>query len=83
MAWVAFDRAANAVGGGGVRRLGSAVARAVVADVAAHLQQVAKIVGVSDDLDRVQRCESDAQAAFGQHATPFTDSRLGKVTGAL
>jgi Cof subfamily protein (haloacid dehalogenase superfamily) len=41
----------------------------VVADVTEHLQQVAKIVGVSDDLDRVQRCEADAQAAFGQHAT--------------
>jgi Cof subfamily protein (haloacid dehalogenase superfamily) len=40
----------------------------VVPDVAAHLQQVAKIVGVSDDLDRVQHCEADAQAAFGQHA---------------
>jgi hydroxymethylpyrimidine pyrophosphatase-like HAD family hydrolase len=24
---------------------------------------------VSDDLERVQRCEADAQAAFGQHAT--------------
>jgi hydroxymethylpyrimidine pyrophosphatase-like HAD family hydrolase len=41
----------------------------VVADVGDHLQQVAKIVGVSDDLDRVQRCEADSQAAFGQHAT--------------
>jgi Cof subfamily protein (haloacid dehalogenase superfamily) len=41
----------------------------VVADVAADLQQVAKIVGVSDDLDRVKRCEADAQAAFGQEAT--------------
>ena len=41
----------------------------VVANVAEHLEQVAKIVGVSDDLDRVQRCEADAQAAFGQHAT--------------
>ena len=41
----------------------------VVADVAEYLQQVAKIVGVSDDLDRVRRCEADAQAAFGQHAT--------------
>jgi Cof subfamily protein (haloacid dehalogenase superfamily) len=41
----------------------------VVTDVAEHLQQVAKIVGVSDDLDRVQRCEADAQSAFGQHAT--------------
>jgi hypothetical protein len=41
----------------------------VVADVAENLQQVAKIVGVSDDLDRVKRCEADAQAAFGQQAT--------------
>jgi hypothetical protein len=41
----------------------------VVADVREHLQQVAKIVGVSDDLDKVQRCEAEAQAAFGQHAT--------------
>jgi Cof subfamily protein (haloacid dehalogenase superfamily) len=41
----------------------------VVANLAEHLQQVAKIVGVSDDLDRVQRCEADSQAAFGQHAT--------------
>jgi hydroxymethylpyrimidine pyrophosphatase-like HAD family hydrolase len=40
-----------------------------VADVREHLQQVAKIVGVSDDLDKVQRCEAEAQAAFGQHAT--------------
>ena len=36
---------------------------------AEHLQQVAKIVGVSDDLDKVQRCEAEAQAAFGQRAT--------------
>jgi Cof subfamily protein (haloacid dehalogenase superfamily) len=41
----------------------------VVADVAEHLQQVAKVVGISDDLDRVRRCEAEAQAAFGQHAT--------------
>ena len=41
----------------------------VVANVREHLQQVAKIVGVSDDLDKVQRCEADSQAAFGQHAT--------------
>ena len=41
----------------------------VVADVREHLQQVAKIVGVSDDLDKVRRCEADAQAAFGQRAT--------------
>lgn len=41
----------------------------VVRDVRAHLQQVAKIVGVSDDLDKVRRCEAEAQAAFGQRAT--------------
>jgi Cof subfamily protein (haloacid dehalogenase superfamily) len=41
----------------------------VVADVREHLQQVAKIVGVSDDLDKVKRCEAEAQAAFGQRAT--------------
>jgi Cof subfamily protein (haloacid dehalogenase superfamily) len=41
----------------------------VVSDVREHLQQVAKIVGISDDLDRVRRCEAEAQAAFGQHAT--------------
>jgi Cof subfamily protein (haloacid dehalogenase superfamily) len=41
----------------------------VVADVREHLQQVAKIVGVSDDLEKVQRCEAAAQAAFGRRAT--------------
>jgi Cof subfamily protein (haloacid dehalogenase superfamily) len=41
----------------------------VVKDVAERLDQVAKIVGVSDDLDKVQRCEADARAAFGQRAT--------------
>ena len=41
----------------------------VVADVAEELDQVSKIVGVSDDLDKVQRCEADAQAAFGERAT--------------
>ena len=41
----------------------------VVADVAEKLDQVAKIVGVSDDLDKVQRCEADAQAAFGDRAS--------------
>jgi Cof subfamily protein (haloacid dehalogenase superfamily) len=41
----------------------------IVSDVRQHLQQVAKIVGISDDLDRVRRCEAEAQAAFGQHAT--------------
>ena len=41
----------------------------VVPDIYADLEQVAKIVGVSDDLDKVQRCEVEAQAKFGQHAT--------------
>jgi Cof subfamily protein (haloacid dehalogenase superfamily) len=41
----------------------------VVSDVGEHLQQVAKIVGVSDDLDKVRRCEAEAQAAFGRQAT--------------
>jgi Cof subfamily protein (haloacid dehalogenase superfamily) len=41
----------------------------VVADFDDKLEQVAKIVGVSDDLDRVQRCEADAQAAFAHRAT--------------
>jgi Cof subfamily protein (haloacid dehalogenase superfamily) len=41
----------------------------VVADVAEKLDQVSKIVGVSDDLDRVQQCEADAKATFGQRAT--------------
>ena len=33
------------------------------------LRDVAKIVGVSDDYDKVQRCEAEAQAAFGDRAT--------------
>jgi Cof subfamily protein (haloacid dehalogenase superfamily) len=41
----------------------------VVKDFDADLVDIAKIVGVSDDLDRVRRCEADAQAAFGQQAT--------------
>jgi Cof subfamily protein (haloacid dehalogenase superfamily) len=41
----------------------------VVANFDDKLGQIAKIVGVSDDRDRVQRCEADAQAAFGQRAT--------------
>ena len=41
----------------------------VVADFDGRLDTVAKIVGVSDDLDRVRRCEADAQAAFGHRAT--------------
>jgi len=41
----------------------------IVTDVAAQLDQVAKVVGVSDDLDAVQRCEVDSRTAFGQLAT--------------
>jgi Cof subfamily protein (haloacid dehalogenase superfamily) len=41
----------------------------VVADFDNRLDAVAKIVGVSDDLERVRRCEADAQAAFGHRAT--------------
>jgi HAD superfamily hydrolase (TIGR01484 family) len=41
----------------------------VVRDVTEHLIDVAKIVGVSDDRDKVQRCEAEVQAAFGERAT--------------
>jgi Cof subfamily protein (haloacid dehalogenase superfamily) len=41
----------------------------VVTDFGDSLHQVAKIVGVSDDHDRVRRCEADAQAVFGQRVT--------------
>jgi Cof subfamily protein (haloacid dehalogenase superfamily) len=41
----------------------------VVKDVGERLDQVAKIVGVSDDLGKVQRCEAEAREAFGQRAT--------------
>jgi Cof subfamily protein (haloacid dehalogenase superfamily) len=41
----------------------------IVASYDDRLGAVAKIVGVSDDLARVQRCEADARAAFGQRAT--------------
>jgi Cof subfamily protein (haloacid dehalogenase superfamily) len=41
----------------------------VVADFGDKLDAVAKIVGVSDDRDKVRRCEADAQDAFGQRAT--------------
>jgi Cof subfamily protein (haloacid dehalogenase superfamily) len=66
----------------------------IVADVADHLQEVAKIVGVSDDLEKVQRCEAEAQAAFGKRATatrsqPYyldvtnKDANKGAVVGYL
>jgi Cof subfamily protein (haloacid dehalogenase superfamily) len=37
----------------------------VVADYKDKLDNVAKLVGVSDDHAKVERCEADAQAAFG------------------
>ena len=40
----------------------------VVTTLDDRLGEVAKIVGVSDDHDLVQRCERDAQAAFGARA---------------
>jgi len=39
----------------------------VVKTFAGHLGRVAKIVGVSDDLDRVAKCEKDVQQAGGTH----------------
>ena len=41
----------------------------VVANFDGLLDGVAKIVGISDDHDKVQQCEADAQAAFGERAT--------------
>ena len=41
----------------------------VVKDFDGLLDQVAKIVGVSDDREGVARCEADAKAAFGERAT--------------
>lgn len=41
----------------------------VVKEFDGALDKVAKIVGVSDDLEQVRRCEADAQVAFGERAT--------------
>jgi Cof subfamily protein (haloacid dehalogenase superfamily) len=41
----------------------------LVPDFTGQLDDVAKIVGVSDDHAKVQQCEADAQAAFGDRAT--------------
>jgi Cof subfamily protein (haloacid dehalogenase superfamily) len=41
----------------------------VVANFDDRLDNVAKIVGISDDHELVKRCEADAQAAFGRRAT--------------
>jgi Cof subfamily protein (haloacid dehalogenase superfamily) len=40
-----------------------------VQDFGRGLEKAVKIVGVSDDLERVKRCESNAQAALGNRAT--------------
>jgi Cof subfamily protein (haloacid dehalogenase superfamily) len=44
-------------------------AATVVSDFDNTLDAVAKIVGVSDDLERVRQCEADVQASLGQRAT--------------
>lgn len=41
----------------------------VVDDLKQHLDRVTKIVGVSDDHDRMERCEAEAQKTFGQRAS--------------
>ncbi len=41
----------------------------VVSDIAEDLEEVTKIVGVSNDYGKVERCEAAAQAAFGSRAT--------------
>lgn len=41
----------------------------LVADFDGKLDQVSKIVGISDDLEKVRQCEIDAQAAFRSRAT--------------
>jgi len=41
----------------------------IVKDFDGALDKVVKIVGISDDHDLVQRCETDAQAAIGERAT--------------
>lgn len=41
----------------------------VVPDFRDRLDQVSKIVGISDDRDRVKACEDAAQAAFGDRVT--------------
>lgn len=41
----------------------------VVADFDGMLNQVAKIVGISDDQESITRCEADVRAALGERAT--------------
>src|ERR1700736_5050668 len=44
-------------------------APAVTKDLDSLVDRVAKVVGVSDDLEAVQRCEKDVQQACGAHAS--------------
>jgi len=66
----------------------------LVADIRGELDGIAKIVGVSDDLERVEGCETKARAALGQRATaarsqPYyldithTDANKGAVVAYL
>jgi Cof subfamily protein (haloacid dehalogenase superfamily) len=41
----------------------------VVTGFGGALEKAVKIVGISDDLERVERCEADAKAALGHRAT--------------
>jgi Cof subfamily protein (haloacid dehalogenase superfamily) len=41
----------------------------VVTNLDEYLDEAVKIVGISDDHDRMKRCEADGQDAFGQRAT--------------
>ena len=56
----------------------------VVSDFDHVLDKVAKIVGVSDDLDLVARCEADVQKEFSQHVScqPGASSGGGEEVSA-
>ena len=41
----------------------------LVGEFGSHLERVAKIVGVSDDLAAVERCEADVQREYGDHVS--------------
>ncbi len=66
----------------------------VVPDFNTHLERVAKIVGVSDDLAAVARCEADVQRECGSHVSaarsqPYyldvthPDANKGHVVGVM
>jgi hypothetical protein len=48
----------------------------VVTDVAEQLDQVSKVVGVSDDLDAVQRCEATPGRPSGSARRPTARSPI-------